>query len=287
MEIQEGTKKAYLPLLKKYLGEDKPDYIVEYEFYNMVKGIGTALYKTNLAGRDIIELDDFISECCYIIIKRLPTYKPELKKFSSWVYDQCNFRSKTKLTTDKNETEKFHGKVKSFDALTADRFSNEGSDCDETQSFTYREKQEYDKACLKYSYSLENDLTKSSVINDYFNRLPKNYQNSLYLVKVEGYEVKEVARMLHTNDTTVNNWIYRGKKMLRKYMEGPAQAGPSVFYYYFVFQYFTMSDLYMVDALAYSLFPLFIIASISFVSALLSKSSKTFEYRLTKELSLR
>lgn len=45
--------------------------------------------------------------------------------------------------------------------------------------------------------------------------LPPKCKTPLYLYYYEGYSVKEIARMLGSNESTVKSWLLRGRRQLR------------------------------------------------------------------------
>lgn len=50
-------------------------------------------------------------------------------------------------------------------------------------------------------------------------KLPLKYRNVLYLFYYEGYQTKEIASLLKTNEATTRTHLKRGKEMLRKQLE--------------------------------------------------------------------
>ena len=51
-------------------------------------------------------------------------------------------------------------------------------------------------------------------------QLDEKYRIPIVLHEIEGYSVKEIGRILGLSETNVGNRIFRGKKMLRKQLEG-------------------------------------------------------------------
>lgn len=51
-------------------------------------------------------------------------------------------------------------------------------------------------------------------------QLPKDYRNILYLYYYEEYTIKEIAQILGKKQNTVNSKLTRGRKRLKKLMEG-------------------------------------------------------------------
>ena len=50
--------------------------------------------------------------------------------------------------------------------------------------------------------------------------LDEKYRIPIVLHEIEGYSVKEIGKILGLSETNVGNRIFRGKKMLRKQLEG-------------------------------------------------------------------
>ena len=51
-------------------------------------------------------------------------------------------------------------------------------------------------------------------------QLDEKYRIPIVLHEIEGYSVKEIGKILGLSETNVSNRIFRGKKMLRKQLEG-------------------------------------------------------------------
>lgn len=51
-------------------------------------------------------------------------------------------------------------------------------------------------------------------------RLDEKYRIPIVLHEIEGYSVKEIGKILGLSETNVGNRIFRGKKILRKELEG-------------------------------------------------------------------
>lgn len=51
-------------------------------------------------------------------------------------------------------------------------------------------------------------------------QLDEKYRIPIVLHEIEGYSVKEIGKILGLSETNVGNRIFRGKKMLRKQLEG-------------------------------------------------------------------
>lgn len=65
----------------------------------------------------------------------------------------------------------------------------------------------------------ENCLGKSEVLQELM-RLDEKFRVPLVLHEVEGYSLKEIAKILGLTETNVKTRIFRGKKMLRMRLEG-------------------------------------------------------------------
>ena len=51
-------------------------------------------------------------------------------------------------------------------------------------------------------------------------KLDEKYRIPIVLQVIEGYSVKEISKMLHLSETNVRNRVFRGKRELRKRLEG-------------------------------------------------------------------
>lgn len=63
-------------------------------------------------------------------------------------------------------------------------------------------------------------IEEESMVLQEFRRLPEQYRIPIELHDIEGYSVKEIGEMLSLTETNVRNRIFRGKKILRKILEG-------------------------------------------------------------------
>lgn len=52
------------------------------------------------------------------------------------------------------------------------------------------------------------------------NKLPENYKNVIYLNYYEGYKLKEIAKILNTNENTIKTWSFRAKEILKENLKG-------------------------------------------------------------------
>lgn len=64
------------------------------------------------------------------------------------------------------------------------------------------------------------DATEESDIMIALVQLDEKYRIPLVLHEIEGYSVKEIGKILGLSETNVGNRIFRGKKKLRKQLEG-------------------------------------------------------------------
>lgn len=55
-------------------------------------------------------------------------------------------------------------------------------------------------------------------------RLDEKYRLPIVLHEIEGYSSKEIGQILGLSETNVGNRLFRGKKMLRKWLEGEEQT---------------------------------------------------------------
>lgn len=64
------------------------------------------------------------------------------------------------------------------------------------------------------------DATEESDLMIALVQLDEKYRIPLVLHEIEGYSVKEIGKILGLSETNVGNRIFRGKKKLRKQLEG-------------------------------------------------------------------
>lgn len=62
-----------------------------------------------------------------------------------------------------------------------------------------------------------------SVIKDALAKLPEEFRDVVYYAIIEDYTYGEIAEITGSNPTTVGTRLFRGKKMLRKYLEDYAR----------------------------------------------------------------
>lgn len=70
--------------------------------------------------------------------------------------------------------------------------------------------------------TVEASVEESSVMLELM-QLDEKYRIPIVLHEIEGYSAKEIARILGLSETNVGNRIFRGKKILRKKLEGVMQ----------------------------------------------------------------
>ena len=89
---------------------------------------------------------------------------------------------------------------------------------DETRKFWRRHRVDYDDAF----FGVE-DKTDYAMLC-YLMMLPDKNRKALYLHYYEGYQVQEIAMLLHAKENTVKSWIKRGKAQLRSLIGGEEHA---------------------------------------------------------------
>ena len=69
----------------------------------------------------------------------------------------------------------------------------------------------------------ENIIFEEKEESDVFSavcELPQNYKTVIYLSYYEGYKVKEISKLMKTNENTIKTWLFRGREILREKLEG-------------------------------------------------------------------
>ncbi|HHV50604.1 MAG TPA: RNA polymerase sigma factor [Clostridiales bacterium] len=64
------------------------------------------------------------------------------------------------------------------------------------------------------TFSFEIDYTIEKV-----KKLPPKYRTAIYLYYYEGYSTPEIAKILGKNESTVRNYLHKGRKLLKMEME--------------------------------------------------------------------
>jgi RNA polymerase sigma-70 factor (ECF subfamily) len=82
--------------------------------------------------------------------------------------------------------------------------------CRDRQRFRFRHKAVSLDAAEPYAAMAENTDTLRELLS-----LPPKCKTPLYLYYYEGYSVKEIARMLKSNESTVKSWLLRGRQQLK------------------------------------------------------------------------
>lgn len=50
--------------------------------------------------------------------------------------------------------------------------------------------------------------------------LPNNYRTVIYLLYYEGYKVREISKLMKTNENTIKTWLSRAREILKEKLEG-------------------------------------------------------------------
>lgn len=50
--------------------------------------------------------------------------------------------------------------------------------------------------------------------------LPQNYKTVIYLMYYEGYKVREIAKLMNSNEGTIKTWAFRAREILKEKLEG-------------------------------------------------------------------
>lgn len=69
----------------------------------------------------------------------------------------------------------------------------------------------------------ENSILEEKKQLDIFSvvcELPQNYKTVIYLSYYEGYKVREISKLMKTNENTIKTWLSRGREILKEKLEG-------------------------------------------------------------------
>ncbi len=131
-----------------------------------------------------------VMEAIYLIYSNLSKYRGEAK-ITSWCYFYI-------LEAIRKEREKLKQSDKKVDIEHI---------VDNKNFATYEEEKIYKKFMVK---KIEQSLSK----------LNKNYRKAIELHIIDGYTVSQIAEMEDVSVNTVKSWLKRGKKALKKILEG-------------------------------------------------------------------
>ena len=80
-----------------------------------------------------------------------------------------------------------------------------------------------DSGCLVDTMStcsnVEECIVYRECIMDALLHLQDNYRHAITLVYLRNCKVKDAARFLNTTESVVTNWLYRGRKKMKKFFE--------------------------------------------------------------------
>lgn len=66
--------------------------------------------------------------------------------------------------------------------------------------------------------NMNNEITVKEIVK-VINQLPKKYRDVLLFKYVDGYSVKEIAKIVSQKENVVSIWIHRGMKQLRQLLD--------------------------------------------------------------------
>lgn len=82
----------------------------------------------------------------------------------------------------------------------------------------------HNQAWNKKTVSLEDNIQfeekEQEDIFQIVSTLPKKYKTVVYLFYYEGYQVKEISKIMKTREGTIKTWLSRARKSLKEKIEG-------------------------------------------------------------------
>ncbi|NBK97823.1 MAG: sigma-70 family RNA polymerase sigma factor [Erysipelotrichia bacterium] len=79
----------------------------------------------------------------------------------------------------------------------------------------------WNKKRVDYPYEeMTGKEDQSSTLLEEVKKLPFHYRNAIYLFYYEQLSIKQIAQITHVKEGTVSSWLHRGKKLLKKQLEG-------------------------------------------------------------------
>lgn len=93
--------------------------------------------------------------------------------------------------------------------------------CKDNQRHWWNKKRsEYAIENMEYIESASNRSEYSFVLLEEVKKLPFHYRNAIYLFYYEQLSTKQIAAICNVKEGTVSSWLHRGKKCLKKQLQG-------------------------------------------------------------------
>ena len=65
-----------------------------------------------------------------------------------------------------------------------------------------------------------NEVNHIDTVFDEVMKLSQEYRTVVYLFYYEGYQVKEISKMMKKSEGTIKTWLYRAREQLKERLEG-------------------------------------------------------------------
>lgn len=145
-------------------------------------------------GEGILTKNDLFQSTMYSVLAKLETYDQE-ESFANWYYTICNRACRKEFNQIKQ-----HSSVLS---LNVPIMNNEEDD------------RELMDTLQDGDFDFTQGIIVGSWLEEVLGELKDNYRAAVILKIILDYDTKEIAQMYHVKESTVNNWIHRGKERLR------------------------------------------------------------------------
>lgn len=229
MEIVTGTGINSEPeLITGYLKGTEVSKKAEDACMRETEHTARKVYGRMMAGRNLMKTEDFVEECRALVFTSKGNFDESRSKAATWIGNVCKYVA----LNARGQIKKRSQREMSYEA-----FFEESEEVASNQSRSKAEASDRNKCLYANVPSREEEIITREWVQEHLNCLTENQRQAVRMKYCEGYSVKEIAEKMNVHDTTVNNWLARGRNTLAK-MEGPAQAGPSVFlFFYFKYEF--------------------------------------------------
>ena len=73
---------------------------------------------------------------------------------------------------------------------------------------------------LNDNLASDGEVNHTNTVFDEVMKLSQEYRTVVYLFYYEGYQVKEISKMMKKSEGTIKTWLYRAREQLKERLEG-------------------------------------------------------------------
>ena len=73
---------------------------------------------------------------------------------------------------------------------------------------------------LNDNLASDGEVNHTNTVFDEVMKLSQEYRTVVYLFYYEGYQVKEISKMMKRSEGTIKTWLYRAREQLKERLEG-------------------------------------------------------------------